>query len=96
MKEENASEKMNEDEEIIDLTDEVSAAPESEEEIIELTETVDEPAAQELEISAGDDFAMEEITEVEETVETPGGEDQIDQPVAEASLDDIQFGDDLL
>jgi hypothetical protein len=77
-----------EDEEIIDLTDEVPAAPEPEEEIIDLTEIIDEPATQELEISASEEFAGK-------TAETYGQEDPIDEPTTGASIDEIQFGEDL-
>jgi len=94
-KEMNKAEKLPEDEEIIELTDEVSNAPDIEEEIIDLTDPFDEPAVDASEEAGMEDLVIDEIPSFEESVEDPGAEEQPAETVAQEDLDDLRFGDAL-
>ena len=72
------------DDEIIDLTDKVTAPLETEEEIIDLTDMIEEPSSQTLEISKPGQNGV-----------IPGEKDQIDEAAVAETIDDIQFGDAL-
>ena len=89
-KEMSQAENLPEDEEIIELTDEVSDPSDSEEEIIDLTDPVDAPAVEAPENAETDDLHLDEMPTIEEAAEA-----QPAKTAAGEDLSELQFGDAL-